>query len=83
MQQGGIQFLKTLWEKYGSCLAYLKLGVYVGGSMLTLFCCMLAHMEYTRLEDVTEIHILEWKAVVQEVIRGGFKSASFLIICGD
>jgi hypothetical protein len=30
-------------------------------------------MEYTRLEDVTEIHILEWKAVVQEAIEGGFK----------
>uniref|UniRef100_A0A2N9FDZ1 Aminotransferase-like plant mobile domain-containing protein n=1 Tax=Fagus sylvatica TaxID=28930 RepID=A0A2N9FDZ1_FAGSY len=26
-----------------------------------------------RLEDITEVHILEWKAVVQEAIEGGFK----------
>uniref|UniRef100_A0A2N9HSN9 Uncharacterized protein n=1 Tax=Fagus sylvatica TaxID=28930 RepID=A0A2N9HSN9_FAGSY len=71
--QRGIRFLKALWEKYGSCSAYLRLGVHVGGSMLTLLCCVLAHMEHTRLEDVTKVHILEWKAVVQEVIGGGFK----------
>jgi hypothetical protein len=71
--QRGIRFLKALWEKYGSCSAYLRLGVHVGGSMLTLLCYVLAHMEHTRLEDVTKVHILEWKAVVQEVIGGGFK----------
>ncbi len=69
----GVQFLKALWKKYGSCSAYLKLGVCVCSSMLTLLCCVLAHMEHTRLEDVTEVHILEWKAVVQEITREGFK----------
>uniref|UniRef100_A0A2N9I6E6 Aminotransferase-like plant mobile domain-containing protein n=1 Tax=Fagus sylvatica TaxID=28930 RepID=A0A2N9I6E6_FAGSY len=29
--------------------------------------------KHTRLEDITEVHILEWKAVVQEAIEGGFK----------
>jgi hypothetical protein len=38
--QGGVRFLETLWKKYGSCSAYLKLGVYIRGSMLTLLCCM-------------------------------------------
>ena len=71
--QGGIRFLKTLWEKYGSCSSYFRLGVHVGSSMLTLLCCVLAHMEHTRLEDITEVHILEWKAVVQEAIEGGFR----------
>ena len=71
--RGGVRFLEALWKKYGSCSAYLKLGVYVGSSMLTLLCCVLAHMEHTRLEDVTEVHILEWKVVVQEVTREGFK----------
>ena len=71
--QGGIQFLKVLWEKYGSCSSYFRLGVHVGSSLLTLLCCVLAHMEHTRLEDITEVHILEWKAVVQEVTREGFK----------
>ena len=47
--------------------------MHVGSSLLTLLCCVLAHMEYTRLEDITEVHILEWKAVVQESIEGGFK----------
>ena len=46
--------------------------------MLTLLCCVLAHMEHTRLEDITEVHILEWKAVVQEVIGGGFKFSFIL-----
>jgi hypothetical protein len=30
-------------------------------------------MEHTRRKDVTEVHILEWKAVVQEITREGFK----------
>jgi hypothetical protein len=46
--------------------------------MLTLLCCVLAHMEHTRLEDITEIHILEWKVVVQEAIEGGFR-LSFIL----
>jgi hypothetical protein len=71
--QGGVRFLKALLEKYGNCSAYLKLGVYVGSSMLTFLCCVLAHIEHTRLEDVTEVHILEWKAMFQEITREGFK----------
>ena len=71
--RGGVQFLKALWEKYGSGSAYLRLGVHVGSPMLTLICCVLAHMVHTRLEDVTEVHILERKAVVQEITREGFK----------
>ena len=45
----------------------------VGSSILNLLCLVLAHMEHTRLEDITEVHILEWKAVVQEAIEGGFR----------
>uniref|UniRef100_A0A2N9GRE2 Uncharacterized protein n=1 Tax=Fagus sylvatica TaxID=28930 RepID=A0A2N9GRE2_FAGSY len=71
--RGGVRFLEAMWKKYGSCSAYLKLGVYMGSSMLTLFCCVLAHMEHTKLEDISEVHILEWKVVVQEIIREGFK----------
>uniref|UniRef100_A0A2N9EV39 Aminotransferase-like plant mobile domain-containing protein n=1 Tax=Fagus sylvatica TaxID=28930 RepID=A0A2N9EV39_FAGSY len=73
-----MSFFKSLWEKYGSCSSYFRLGVHVGNSMLTLLYCVLAHMEHTRLKDVTEIHILEWKAVVQEVIEGGFKFSFIL-----
>jgi hypothetical protein len=40
--------------------------------MLTLLCYVLAHMEHTKLEDVSEVHIVEWKAVVQEITREGF-----------
>ena len=69
----GVRLLEALWKKYGNCSVYLKLGVYVGSFMLTLLYCVLAHMEHTRLEDVTEIQILEWKAVVQEITREGFK----------
>jgi hypothetical protein len=71
--QGGIRFLKAQWEKYGSCSSYFRLGVHVESSMLTLLCCVLAHMEHTELEDITEVHILEWKAVVQEAIEGDFR----------
>ena len=65
--------MKALWEKYGRCSSYFRRGVHVGSSLLTLLCCVLTHMEHTRLEDITEVHILEWKAVVQEAIGGGFK----------
>ena len=71
--QGGDSVLESPMEKYGSCLSYFTLGVHVGSSMLTLLCCVLAHMEHTRLEDITEVHILEWKSVVQEAIEGGFR----------
>jgi hypothetical protein len=74
----GVRFLKALWEKYGSCSSYFRLGVHVGSSMLTLLCYVLAHMEHTRLEDITEVHILEWKAVVQEITREGFKFSFIL-----
>ena len=73
VSRGGVWFLEALWKKYGNCAAYLKLGVYIGGSMQTLLYCVLAHMERTKLEDVFEIHILEWKALVQEITREGFK----------
>uniref|UniRef100_A0A2N9EPF3 Uncharacterized protein n=1 Tax=Fagus sylvatica TaxID=28930 RepID=A0A2N9EPF3_FAGSY len=73
VSRGGVRFLEALWKKYGNCVAYLKLGVYIGGSMQTLLYCVLAHMECPKLEDVFEIHILEWKALVQEIIREGFK----------
>ena len=46
--------------------------------MLTFLCCVLAHMEHTKLEDITEVHILEWKAAVQEAIEGGFKFSFIL-----
>ena len=58
--RGGVRFLEAMWKKYGSCSAYLKLGVYMGSSMLTLFYCVLAYMEHTKLEDIFEVHILEW-----------------------
>ena len=47
--------------------------MHVGSSMLTFLCCVLAHMEHTRLEDVIEVYILEWKAVVQKTTRKSFK----------
>ena len=65
--------MKALWERYGRCSLYFRRGVHVESSLLTLLCCVLAHMEYIRLEDITEVHILEWKAVVQEAIEGGFR----------
>ena len=65
--------MKALWERYGRCSSYFRRGVHVGSSLLTLLYCVLAHMEHTRLEDTTEVHILEWKAVVQEAIKGGFR----------
>jgi hypothetical protein len=76
--QEGIRFLKALWEKYGSCSSYFRLGVHVGSSMLTLLCCVLAHIEHTRLEDIIEVHILEWKAMVQEITKEGFKFSFIL-----
>ena len=39
--QGGVWFLEALWKKYGNYAAYVKLGVYIRGSMLTLLCCVL------------------------------------------
>lgn len=41
--------------------------------MLTFLRCALAYMEHTKFEDVSEIHIHEWKSVVQELIRESFK----------
>ena len=68
----GVQFLDAIWKKYGNFISNFKLGNFVGGAMLTLLCCVLIQMRNTSLEDVTEIKILEWKGVVQELIQEGF-----------
>uniref|UniRef100_A0A2N9J6L8 Uncharacterized protein n=1 Tax=Fagus sylvatica TaxID=28930 RepID=A0A2N9J6L8_FAGSY len=67
-----VQFLEAMWKKYGNFIAYFKLGVFVRGSMLTLLCCVLAQMRNTNLDDVTEAKILEWKSIVQELMKEGF-----------
>uniref|UniRef100_A0A2N9EJ89 Aminotransferase-like plant mobile domain-containing protein n=1 Tax=Fagus sylvatica TaxID=28930 RepID=A0A2N9EJ89_FAGSY len=63
--QGGVRFLRALWDKYGRCSLYFRRGVHVGSSLLTLLCCVLAHMEYTRLEDITEVHILDRRVLAE------------------
>ena len=68
----GVQFLEAMWKKFGNFIAYFKLGVFVGGSMLTLLCCVLAQMRNTNLDDVTKAKILEWKSIVQELMKEGF-----------
>jgi hypothetical protein len=55
----GFLMMQKLTSKIFECSSYFRLGVHVGSSLLTLLCCVLAHMEHTRLEDVTEVHILE------------------------
>ena len=40
--------------------------------MLTLLWCVLAQMRNTNLDDVTEAKILEWKSVVQELMKESF-----------
>jgi hypothetical protein len=67
-----VQFLEAMWKKYGNFIAYFKLGVFVRGSMLTLLCCVLAKMRNTNLDDVTKAKILEWKSIVQELMKEGF-----------
>uniref|UniRef100_A0A2N9H386 Uncharacterized protein n=1 Tax=Fagus sylvatica TaxID=28930 RepID=A0A2N9H386_FAGSY len=64
----GVQFLEAMWKKCGNFISRFKLGIFVGGAMLTLLCCVLAQMRNTHLEDVTETKILEWKSVMQELI---------------
>ena len=39
---------------------------------MTLFCCVLPQMRSTNLDHVTEAKILEWKSVVQELMKEGF-----------
>uniref|UniRef100_A0A2N9I4R1 Uncharacterized protein n=1 Tax=Fagus sylvatica TaxID=28930 RepID=A0A2N9I4R1_FAGSY len=69
----GVQFLEAIWKKYGNFISNFKLGNFVGGAMLTLLCCVLAQMRNTNFDDVTEAKILEWKSVVQELIKEGFQ----------
>ena len=64
--------MEAMWKKYGNFITYFKLGIFVGRAMLTLLCCVLAQMRNTNLENVTETKILEWKIVVQELIKEGF-----------
>jgi hypothetical protein len=68
----GVQFLEVIWKKYGNFISHFKLGIFVGGAMLTLLCCVSAQMRNTNLEDVIETKILKWKSVVQELVQEGF-----------
>uniref|UniRef100_A0A2N9G5L3 Uncharacterized protein n=1 Tax=Fagus sylvatica TaxID=28930 RepID=A0A2N9G5L3_FAGSY len=58
----GVQFLEAMWKKYGNFISHFKLGIFVGGAMLTLLCCVLAQMRNTNFDDVTEAK--RWKSVV-------------------
>ena len=64
--------MEAIWQKYGNFISNFKLGNFVGGTMLTLLCCILMQMRNTNLKDVTETKILEWKSIVQELIQEGF-----------
>ena len=74
----GVEFLEAMWKKYMNFISYFKLGVFVRGAMLTLLCCVLAQMRNINLDDVTEAKILEWKSVVQELMKEGFHLDSIL-----
>jgi hypothetical protein len=74
----GVEFLEAMWKKYMNFISYFKLGVFVRGAILTLLCCVLAQMRNTNLDDVTEAKILEWKSVVQELMKEGFHLGSIL-----
>ena len=45
----GIQFLEAMWKKYRNFISHFKLGIFVGGAMLTLLCCVLAQMRKHQL----------------------------------
>ncbi len=45
---GGIQFLEAMWKQYGNFITYFKLGIFVGGAILTLLCYVLAQMRNTK-----------------------------------
>uniref|UniRef100_A0A2N9IP86 Aminotransferase-like plant mobile domain-containing protein n=1 Tax=Fagus sylvatica TaxID=28930 RepID=A0A2N9IP86_FAGSY len=66
-RKGEVRFLRALWDKYGRCSLYFRRGVHVGSSLLTLLCCVLAHMEYTRLEDITELMVSSVGGVLAEL----------------
>uniref|UniRef100_A0A2N9GIL9 Aminotransferase-like plant mobile domain-containing protein n=1 Tax=Fagus sylvatica TaxID=28930 RepID=A0A2N9GIL9_FAGSY len=66
--RGGIRFLKALWEKYGSCSSYFSRGVHVGKFFTdSSYCCVLAHMEHTRLGDITEARDIFSRRVLAEL----------------
>uniref|UniRef100_A0A2N9GKK2 Uncharacterized protein n=1 Tax=Fagus sylvatica TaxID=28930 RepID=A0A2N9GKK2_FAGSY len=63
---------KPCGRSMGTLSCTLSWGSLFGGATLTLLCCVLAQMRNTNLKDVTETKILEWKSVVQKLIKEGF-----------
>ena len=65
-------YLSRLSAGYGDFTKGFKLSIRLGGPMLSLLGSVLAAMSESSLEDVTKVHILAWRSVIQDLIDVGF-----------
>jgi hypothetical protein len=70
--QDAVPLLQRLSAKFGDFTAHFKFGAGFGGPMLSLLGSVLADMERTSFETLTESQILSWRSVAQDLIAVGF-----------
>ena len=70
--QDAVPLLRRLSAKFGDFTAHFKFDAGFGGPMLCLLGSVLADMERTSFETLTESQILSWRSVAQDLIAVGF-----------
>ena len=70
--QDAVPLLQGLSAKFGDFTAHFKFGAGFGGPMLSLLGSVLADMKRTSFRDLSELKILSWRSVVQDLIAVGF-----------
>ena len=72
MYQDAVPLLRRLSGKFGDFTAHFKFGAGFGEPMLCLLGSVLADMERTSFETLSESQILSWRSVAQDLIAVGF-----------
>ena len=70
--QDAVPLLRRLSARFGDFTAHFKFGAGFGGPMLCLLGSVLADMERTSFETLSESQILSWRSVAQDLIAVGF-----------
>ena len=74
----GLPLLEGLFEIHGDFTNRFRGGVFLGNILMELLCAVLISLRDSFLDSLSEEKILEWRGVVQDLIKAKF-NLSFLL----
>ena len=74
----GLPLLEGLFKIHGDFTSGFRRGVFLGNILIELLCVMLISLRDSSLDSLSKEKLLEWKGVVQDLIKAKF-NLSFLL----